>query len=88
VISEETGVRKPSAEIFRLAVEQLGVGEHEVLFVGDHPQMDIVGAANAGLQTAWLRRGRTWPTQQATVYPDIVIDSFDKLLWVAARSPR
>ncbi|GAG92930.1 unnamed protein product, partial [marine sediment metagenome] len=33
----------------------------EVLHIGDSPEHDVLGAANAGLRTVWLnRRGETW----------------------------
>jgi putative hydrolase of the HAD superfamily len=53
LISEEEGVRKPDAEIFRRALERCGVAAHEAVFVGDHPQADIEGARNAGLVPIW-----------------------------------
>lgn len=53
LVSEEEGVRKPDAEIFRRALARLGVAPHEALFVGDHPVADIEGAHRAGLRTAW-----------------------------------
>jgi putative hydrolase of the HAD superfamily len=53
LVSEEEGVRKPDAEIFRRALARLGVAPHEALFVGDHPVADIEGAHGAGLRTAW-----------------------------------
>src|SRR6185437_4937360 len=43
--------------------DQLGVAPAEVLHVGDDPAMDICGARDAGLRTAWINReGRPWPT--------------------------
>jgi putative hydrolase of the HAD superfamily len=53
VVSEEEGVRKPDAEIFRRTLARCGVAAHEALFVGDHPVADIEGAHGAGLRTAW-----------------------------------
>jgi putative hydrolase of the HAD superfamily len=53
LVSEEEGVRKPDAEIFRRALARCGVAAHEALFVGDHPLVDIGGAHGAGLRTAW-----------------------------------
>jgi putative hydrolase of the HAD superfamily len=53
LVSEEEGVSKPDAEIFRRALERCGVAAHEALFVGDHPVADIEGAHNAGLRVAW-----------------------------------
>jgi putative hydrolase of the HAD superfamily len=78
LISEEVGLRKPDAAIFRLAAAHLGTPVHEVLFVGDHPEADVVGAANAGMQTAWTRRNRSWPADLA-IAPGYQIASLDEL---------
>ena len=61
VISEAVGLRKPDPAIFALAVTDLGVDAASTLFVGDNPEVDIVAAAAAGLQTAWFRNGLAWP---------------------------
>jgi putative hydrolase of the HAD superfamily len=87
VISEEVGIRKPDAEIFRLASERLGVAVSDVLFVGDHPEADVAGAANAGMRTAWLRRSRPWPSHLEPLVPDLVIDSLHDLMWAADSLP-
>ena len=54
VVSGEEGVRKPDAEIFRRALDRLGVAAHEAMFVGDHPVADIEGAHGAGLRAVWM----------------------------------
>lgn len=62
VVSGELGHRKPEPKIFHEALRCLGLeAGAEVLFVGDDPVADIGGARSAGLSTAWVHRGRTWP---------------------------
>lgn len=48
--------RKPHPSIFKLAIDRLRLKEHEILFVGDHPMNDVVGAQKAGMQAAWINR--------------------------------
>ncbi|OGK84466.1 MAG: hypothetical protein A2X52_03395 [Candidatus Rokubacteria bacterium GWC2_70_16] len=48
--SDEVGVRKPAAEIFRITLERLGVAPAEAVHVGDDPVLDVQGARNAGLR--------------------------------------
>jgi HAD superfamily hydrolase (TIGR01549 family) len=43
------GVRKPDPAIFRLALARMGVGPERVLYAGDIPEVDVVGARAAGL---------------------------------------
>jgi putative hydrolase of the HAD superfamily len=55
------GVAKPDARIFIAAAEALDVAPADILHVGDDPLLDVVGAREAGLRTAWLNRnGETW----------------------------
>lgn len=60
VISGEVGLSKPDPQIYRLALERLGVGPDQCVLVGDHPRNDIWGAAQVGLQGIWLRRKHEW----------------------------
>ncbi len=48
VLSSATGIRKPSAEIFRAAEQELGLKPEELAYVGDTLSRDVLGARNAG----------------------------------------
>lgn len=48
VLSSATGIRKPSAEIFRAAERELGLRPEELAYVGDTLSRDVLGARNAG----------------------------------------
>lgn len=56
VAALKVGVSKPDARIFQVAAEAVGVQPHEVLHVGDDMVLDVLGARNAGMQTAWVNR--------------------------------
>jgi hypothetical protein len=34
------------------------------------------------MQTAWLRRGREWPTHDVAAASDVIVDALDELLWL------
>ena len=53
VISGELGYRKPHPFPFLELVDRLGVPNHQVIYVGDDPEPDILGAKTAGLQPVW-----------------------------------
>ncbi len=58
VFSSEVGRRKPDAEIFERALDELGVGASRTLFVGDSLHHDVGGAARLGMTTVqalWFR---------------------------------
>lgn len=48
ILSSVTGIRKPSAEIFRAAEQQLGLVPEELAYVGDTLSRDVAGVRNAG----------------------------------------
>ena len=55
------GFAKPDARIFHAAAAAAGVSAHQVLHVGDDPELDVMGGLNAGMQTVWLNRaGHAW----------------------------
>lgn len=57
VLSSETARSyKPRRPIFRQAAELLGEHIHDVLYVGDSPLADVLGARYAGMHTAWINR--------------------------------
>ena len=61
----ELGVSKPDAGAFAAACDALGLAASEVAYVGDHPEIDGRGAADAGLLSVWIDRGGA----RATVDP-------------------
>ncbi|MFI7412417.1 HAD family hydrolase [Streptomyces sp. NPDC049627] len=52
----ELGVSKPEAGAFHAACAALELAPHQVAYVGDHPEIDGRGAAEAGLLSVWIDR--------------------------------
>jgi putative hydrolase of the HAD superfamily len=67
VVSHFEGVEKPNGELFERALERMNVPADRVLHVGDSPELDGVGARNAGIDFVWVDR-RT-PAEPNTI-PD------------------
>lgn len=74
VISEGVGAQKPDPEIFRIAAAEAGQHLAGAWMIGDSPAADIVGAAAAGIDSVWLRRGREYPA--GFPRPTEIADSF------------
>jgi putative hydrolase of the HAD superfamily len=85
LISEREGVRKPDPEIFRRALTRLSVAAGEAWFVGDHPDADIRGAAEAGLTAVWLRSWAAAAPEAA--YAIGALEELLPLLGLAAQAP-
>jgi putative hydrolase of the HAD superfamily len=49
-------VGKPDVRIFQAAAQRLGLQPAQILHVGDDANLDVLGALNAGMQTAWVNR--------------------------------
>jgi putative hydrolase of the HAD superfamily len=52
---------KPALVCFATALRRVDVAASRAVFVGDHPDKDIAGAAAAGLRAIWLPGRRTSP---------------------------
>ena len=59
---DDTGVRKPSAKPFEMALDILQSSPDEVLMIGDWPERDVVGAKQIGIKTIFARYGDTFGT--------------------------
>lgn len=55
LVSEQEGMKKPQAEIFLRALERLGVEPEESIYIGDHPENDVIGARNVGMHAIWKK---------------------------------
>ena len=85
VSSEKAKAAKPDPAIFRTMSERLNVPPELILYVGDNPLVDIVGARAAGLPVAWVNRnGMRRP--RAAPAPDIMVSSLSQLLPILAHT--
>jgi putative hydrolase of the HAD superfamily len=76
LISDAEGIHKPDPEIFRRALQRLGVEAAHACYVGNHPAVDVAGAKSAGLRAVWRRD----PFFAPPVSADSVIDGVGELL--------
>jgi FMN phosphatase YigB (HAD superfamily) len=74
--SASWGVEKPSPDFFARVVEASGAAPHEVAYVGDRIDNDVLPALEAGLVAVQVRRG-PWAYLQGP--GGVVIQSLDEL---------
>lgn len=74
VISEQVGASKPDSAMFIAACARLRIDPTRSWMVGSHPEQDILGANEVGMNTIWLERGFSWPGDQPRVYRARVAD--------------
>lgn len=80
--SADWGVAKPSPEFFERVISTVRLCAHEIMYVGDRLDNDVLPAHAAGLRTALLRRG-PWGHLHAqhvqSKVADLQLDSLDEL---------
>lgn len=76
LISEEVGFKKPAREIFDRLLDAWRVPPETILFVGDHPEADVLAARAVGMTPVWISAGRAWPRAES---PPISIGSVHQL---------
>ena len=88
ICARDSGVAKPDPRIFLAAAERLGVAPEQILHVGDDPAMDVAGARDAGLRTAWINRdGQPWPAELGAP-PELDLRDMTALAdWLDAQHP-
>ena len=57
VVSADIGWRKPRPEIFQEAFRQMGIGAADTIFIGDTPEVDVLGAQAVGMDVIWIDDG-------------------------------
>ncbi|MET0534807.1 MAG: HAD family hydrolase [Steroidobacter sp.] len=62
--ARQVGALKPDPVLFHKVIEGTGLKPQEVVYVGDDPALDVVGARAAGMVPIWINRDRSiWPTE-------------------------
>lgn len=55
IFSASVGLKKPDAQIYKLACEQLGVEPNECLYIGDGDSNELSGASHLGMEAVMIR---------------------------------
>jgi len=86
LVSDEMGIKKPDKEIFDIALDRLGFRAESCLFVGDNPELDVIGARAAGLNAVWLEGFMEW--KEASEVPINKINQLLDLIHVVEDNSR
>ena len=79
ITSEQVRSMKPEPEIFQHLADRINAEPSSILYVGDSPIADVLGARQAGLKVAWVNRfGLRKP--RLAPHPDLRVRSLSELL--------
>ncbi|HEY0749348.1 MAG TPA: HAD-IA family hydrolase [Steroidobacteraceae bacterium] len=79
VTAISAGAAKPDVRTFNRLRDEAGVASDKVLHIGDDPQLDVIGASQAGMQTVWLNRdAKPWPAPLPK--PERTISTLDEIV--------
>lgn len=87
-LDDSGGKLKPDPAPYRLAMKQLGVGPSEVIFVGDNPKRDILGAHSLGIKTVLAKYGEWAKPARGpakSVKPDYEMDDISELIGILSK---
>ncbi len=76
-----TIIGKPSADFFRIALDDMGMKPSEVVIIGDDIDADVGGGQQVGLRGVLVKTGkyRQEYAQASAITPDLIIDSISHL---------
>ncbi|ABK87557.1 TPA: HAD family hydrolase [Bacillus cereus] len=72
LVSEAEGIKKPHPEIFERALKKLDVKAEECLYVGDHPENDVLGSEQVGILGVWKRDSFRGDFEHSRVVDDLL----------------
>ena len=81
ILSENTGVNKPSPAFFDYALRQSGASRETTLMIGDNLQTDILGALNAGIDALLFNRWEV-DVRESPQAPTFVVDHLRDIIGI------
>ena len=76
--SDETGWNKPHIKCYNWLLEKTKLNPHETIFVGDHPETDLITSKELGMTTVWIKKGE-YAKKQKYNYVDFEINEITEL---------
>ena len=74
ITSEEAGVKKPDPRIFEYSLQKSGAKASESLMIGDDPEVDILGAKNAGIDQVLFDPFKVFKKNGSTFYINDLVE--------------
>lgn len=91
IVSSKIGVRKPTAEIFYIALKSFFIKPNEAVFVSDNLCGDLICAKGCGIKTIWLNKGikNRWKKKEREIaklfHPDATVKNLTEITSILKR---
>lgn len=79
VVSADAQTRKPGLDIFRIALQRMGLEANRTAYVGDDFRKDVVASKQVGLRAIWFAPGGEAPPSEFDVTPDAIVREHDEI---------
>lgn len=73
------GCAKPDPRIFLAMLAELNLPPAQVMYIGDDLRLDVGGAQQVGMRTAWVNR-QALSHENLEYQPDVIVKNLDELL--------
>lgn len=79
--SDDTKYNKPHIQSVQWVMKKTKINPHETMFVGDHPETDLITSKELGMSTVWIKKGE-YASAQSYPYVDFEIEHINDVMHV------
>jgi len=77
--SSDNGCQKPSSRLFEKAIDHFKVEAESIVYIGDSPDRDVVGAKSVGMASVWIENNKRCLSENHPK-PDLIISDLVDIL--------
>ena len=91
IVSSKIGARKPTAEVFYIALKSFLIKPNEAVFVSDNLSGDLICAKGCRIKTIWLDKGikNKWKKKEREIaklfHPDAIVKNLTEITSILKR---
>ncbi len=79
LISSSVGVKKPSPQIFDMALKRFSLRRDECIYVGNDMRDDVLGATKAGIRSVYIETEQSGHYDTELPMPDYIVSTHEEM---------